>query len=64
MNLTPEQKDNKLKEMFLLLVEARDALPAISLTSARLHNVSLSLADRIEKCLEPWRVADDDPNGI
>jgi len=49
----------KACEMADLLLEARDALPAISLHSARLHNVSLSLADRIETCLEPWRVPDD-----
>ena len=47
-------KDAKLNDMARLLLECRDALPAISLTSAKLHNVSLSLADRIEACLEPW----------
>ncbi|UEM08022.1 hypothetical protein JL101_035825 (plasmid) [Skermanella rosea] len=46
----------KCEEMFDLLLEARDALPAISLASARLHNVDLSLGDRIEDCLAPWRV--------
>lgn len=39
-----------------LLLECRDALPAISLASAKLHNVSLSLAARIESALEPWRI--------
>lgn len=39
-----------------LLIECRDALPAISMASAKLHNVDLSLADRIERALEPWRV--------
>lgn len=44
----------KVREMIRLLIDCRDALPAISLASAKLHNVDLSLADRIEKCLEPW----------
>jgi hypothetical protein len=43
-------------ELLPLLIEARDALPAISMASARLHNVDLSLADRIERALERWRV--------
>jgi hypothetical protein len=46
----------KYKPMPALLLEARDALPAISQASARLHNVRLDLADRIEAALEPWRV--------
>jgi hypothetical protein len=46
----------KCFELARLLVECRDALPAISTTSARLHNVSLSLADRIETAIEPWEV--------
>lgn len=46
----------KCKELAVLLLEARDALPAISLVSARLHNIDLSLADRIEVALEPWRI--------
>lgn len=48
----------KCQELFLLLLEARDALPAISLTSARLHGVSLTLADRIETAIEPWALPD------
>lgn len=46
----------KCKELICLLLEARDALPAISFISARLHKVDLTLADRIETALEPWRV--------
>ncbi len=53
--LNPEAKCAKCSELAMLLLEARDALPAISLASAKLHNVSLSLADRIEHALEPWR---------
>lgn len=45
----------KCLELARLLLEARDALPAISLVSARLHNVDLSLANRIEDALEPWK---------
>jgi len=59
-----ENPQDKCRELAMLLVEARDALPAISMVAARLHNVSLTLADRIEDAIEPWRVADDDPNGI
>ncbi len=47
---------DKRQDMPALLLECRDALPAISLTSARLHNVSLTLADRIEAALAPWEV--------
>lgn len=46
----------KFKCMPALLLECRDALPAISLAAARLHNVSLSLADRIETALAPWEI--------
>jgi len=46
----------KMREMISLLIECRDALPAINLASARLHNVDLSLADRIGKCLKPWEI--------
>lgn len=52
--------EEKAIELAKLLLEARDALPAISITSARLHNVDLTLADRIEDALEIWR---DDENG-
>lgn len=40
-----------------LLIECRDALPAISTVAARLHGISLSLADRIEEALKPWECA-------
>lgn len=48
----------KCKELARLLLEARDALPAISQVSARLRNIDLSLADRIERALEPWRISE------
>lgn len=41
-----------------LLLECRDALPAITLEAARLRGLDLTLADRIEAMLEPWRVKD------
>jgi hypothetical protein len=50
--------------MFLLLIEARDALPAIPLASAKLRGISLTLADRIDMCLKPWVVPDDTPGAI
>ena len=46
----------KCNELAMLLLEARDALPAIHMTTARLRGISLSLADRIEFALEPWRI--------
>lgn len=60
----PCEKCEKCIELARLLLECRDALPAISMMAARLHNVDLSLATRIEEALKPWRVANDDPNGI
>lgn len=50
----------KVREMFRLLLECRDALPAITMTSAKLRGIKLDLADRIEKCLEPWEVKEED----
>lgn len=52
------------KKMFYLLIESRDALPAITMTSAKLRNIDLTLADRIEECLTPFETTDDDPNAI
>ena len=49
-------KDQKITEMAMLLLECRDALPAIKLTSAKLRGLDLTLADRIEDCLAPWRL--------
>lgn len=54
----------KFCEIMLLLIEARDALPAITLTAAKLRGIDLTLADRIEKALEPWETTADDPDGI
>lgn len=54
-----DNPEKKCRELARLLLEARDALPAISETSARLHNVSLTLADRIEDALSPWEIAND-----
>jgi len=47
----------KCNELAKLLLEARDALPAITLASARLRGIDLTLADRIEWALEPWRIS-------
>ena len=49
-----EHPDHKCAELASLLLEARDALPAISLASAKLHGVDLTLASRIEEALKPW----------
>lgn len=53
---TIEEYKDKLGDVLHLLIEARDALPAISLTSAKLHGVDLTLADRIEDAMKPWEV--------
>ena len=53
------QAEARCKAMARLLLECRDALPAISVVSARLHNVDMSLDRRIEKALEPWRIPDE-----
>jgi len=47
----------KCNELAKLLLEARDALPAISLASAKIRGIDLTLADRIEQALEPWRIS-------
>ena len=54
---TIEEMAIKQKQLISLLIECRDALLAISLTSARLHGVDLGLADKIETALKPWEVA-------
>ena len=54
---------SKMAEMIDLLIECRDALPAITKTRARLYNVCPRLDKRIEACLDPWETTPDDPNG-
>jgi len=54
-----DEKAEKIKEAAHLLLEARDALPAITITAAKLHGLDLTLADRIEDWLEPWLTKDD-----
>ena len=51
-----ENPQEKCKELASLLLEARDALPAITLASAKIRGIDLTLADRIEAALEPWEV--------
>lgn len=53
----------KVQDILELLIECRDALPAISMTAARLHYISLTLGDRIDECLEPWATTESDPEG-
>lgn len=55
MTITIENPQEKCRELAKLLLEARDALPAISMTTARLRGIDLSLADRIEAALAPWK---------
>jgi len=53
---TIEEYKDKLSDVLCLLIEARDALPAISLASAKIHGIDLSLADRIETAMKPWEI--------
>lgn len=50
----------KACELARLLIVCRDALPAISTASARLHGVPLDLDKQIEAALEPWRIDNED----
>ncbi len=53
--------EEKAVKLAKLLLEARDMLPHITMTAAKLHKLDLTLASRIEDELEVWR---DDENGI
>lgn len=55
MTVIIENPQEKCRELAKLLLEARDALPAISMTTARLRGLDLTLANRIETALEPWK---------
>jgi hypothetical protein len=59
-----ENKAEKLDGMARLLIECRDALPAIKQHQLRLYNISPTLADRIDETLEPWVVPSDTPGAI
>jgi hypothetical protein len=56
MNDDEWKNDPRTVRMFRLLLEARDALPAIQMSAARLYGLDLTLADRIEDAIEPWRI--------
>jgi hypothetical protein len=55
---TVEEWKEKASQLIGLLIECRDALPAISLTSAKLRGIDLNLDKRIEDALKPWEVHD------
>ncbi len=55
---------SKCNQLARLLIECRDALPAITDVRARLYGVDLSLADRIEEALKPWEVPADTEGAI
>jgi len=63
-DMSREDLEAKIKEMFYLIIECRDALPAITMTAAKIHKINLSLANRIDECLIPFETTEDDPNGI
>ena len=54
----PIIKCEKCVELARLLIECKDALPAISMASAKLHGIRLDLADRIEAALKPWEITE------
>ncbi len=60
MKVEIENPQEKCRELARLLLEARDALPAITLAAAKMRGISLTLASRIEDALEPW---EDNENG-
>lgn len=59
-----DQKCDKCWKLARLLIECRDALPAISLASTKLHGVRPDLADRIAEALKPWEVPAGTPGAI
>lgn len=52
-------KDERTWQLVRLLIECRDALPAITLAAARLRGLDLNLANRIDAALKPWESKDD-----
>jgi hypothetical protein len=61
---TDWHRDPRTWELVQMLVQCRDALPAISLASAKLHNVPLDLDKQIERLIEPWACDRDKPGAI
>jgi hypothetical protein len=57
--------ERRLHDMMPLFTEARDALPAISTVSARMHGIDLSLASRMDTVgnYEMWKKMDDARQG-
>lgn len=53
---------DQMERMARVLIQCRDALPAISTVNARLYNISLDLDKRIEECLEPWLIKEGEPS--
>lgn len=56
--MSKEELEKKVEQAFDLLLESRDALPAISLASAKIHRIDLRLADRIEDWLSTWETTE------
>lgn len=56
MAIEVDNPQEKCRQLVNLLIEARDALPAISMVSAKLRGIDLTLADRIEDALKPWEI--------
>lgn len=59
-----DNPEEKMKELGLLLVEAWDVMHlVVKEHHIKLHKISPTLVDRIEKALEPWATTEDNPNG-
>lgn len=58
-DVTREYLTAKIQMCIPVMQEARDAITALTLTQARLHGISLTLADRMDKAgtysVEDWR---------
>lgn len=53
-----ENAEEYLLKTLELLLECRDALPAITLVAAKMRGIDLKLADRVEDHMEPFRDKD------
>jgi hypothetical protein len=62
--LPRDELEKLTKRMFYLLHESRNALPAILMPLAKLHNIDLSLANRIDDCLDLFKTTEENSNEI
>lgn len=53
-------KDLRTWNLVRLLIECRDALPAITVAAVRLHNIDPRLDKKIETAIAPWAIQPGD----